>query len=66
MEPVFISLTDVHEDSIVTNPSNPIQLKKNIKFKKRSDRQKVDFMVELAMEVMRKKATPYLIATGAL
>ena len=66
MKPVFISLTDVHEDSIVTNPSNPIQLKKNIEFKKRSDGQKVDFMVELAMDVMRKKATPYLIATGAL
>ena len=66
MEPVFISLTDIHEDSIVTNPSNPIQLKKNIKFKQRSAAQKVDFMVQLAMEVMKKKAAPYLIATGEL
>ena len=45
---------------------NDEQLKKNIEFKKRSDGQKVDFMVELAMDVMRKKATPYLIATGEL
>ena len=65
-KPVFVSLTDMHEDSIVTNPSNPIQLKKNIKLKERSAGQKVDFMVQLAVEVMKKKAAPYLITIGEL
>jgi hypothetical protein len=64
-KPVFVSLTNIHEDSIVTNPSNPIQLKKDIKVKKRSCAEKVDFMTELFGDICRKKAKPHLILEGA-
>ena len=60
-KPVFVSLTDLDESSIVTNPSNPLQLKKNIKTKKRNETEKVDFMLGLLKDILRKKAAPYLL-----
>jgi hypothetical protein len=59
-KPQFASLTDISHESIVTNPSNPIQLKQNLLVVGRTEEEKVDFMLELLEEVLRKKAQPYL------
>ena len=53
-------MTDISHESIVTNPSNPIQLKQNLLVVGRTEEEKVDFMLELLEEVLRKKAQPYL------
>ncbi len=63
-KPIFISLADIHKDSVVTNPSNPIQLKKDVRLERRNPEQKVDFIVELLTDVCRKKAQAYMILTG--
>ena len=60
-KPQFISLTDIHRDSIVTNPTNPIQLKQNLKYIERTESEKVDFMIELFNEVLYKRAEPYML-----
>jgi hypothetical protein len=60
-KPQFISLTDIHRDSIVTNPTNPIQLKQNLKYIERTESEKVDFMLELLEEVLYKRAEPYML-----
>lgn len=62
----FISLTDVDDKSIVTNPSNPIQLKQNLLITNRTPQEKVDFIVGLLVEVLKKRANPYLLLTGAI
>ena len=63
-KPVFIGLSDIDDNSIVTNPSNPIQLKKNVKFKARTQKEKVNFVASLLEDVLRKRAEPYLILRG--
>lgn len=60
-KPQFVSLTDIHSDSIVTNPSNPIQLKQSLEVVERTESEKVSFMIGLLKEVLFKRATPYLI-----
>ena len=63
-KPQFVSLTDISRESIATNPSNPIQLKQKLSVVKRSEEEKVCFMLELFGEVLRKRAEPYLILKG--
>jgi hypothetical protein len=58
---VFCSLTDISPDSIVTNPSNPIQLKKNIITVNRTGEEKADFIVGLFRECARKRAQAFMI-----
>ena len=59
-KPQFVSLTDIDNGSIVTNPSNPIQLKQNLTTTDRDEKGKVDFMVGLLTDVLYKRAQPYL------
>jgi len=59
-KPQFVSLTDIDSDSIVTNPSNPIQLRQKLKTIQRTDKEKVSFMVGLLKEVLFKRAKPYM------
>ena len=59
-KPQFVSLTDIDNGSIVTNPSNPIQLKQNLITTDRDEKGKVDFMVGLLTMVLFKRAQPYL------
>jgi len=58
---VFCSLTDISSSSIVTNPSNPIQLKKNIITVERTDEEKADFIVGLFRDCARKRAQAFMI-----
>ena len=60
-KPQFVSLTDIDRNSIVTNPSNPIQLKQNLNSVDRTESGKVDFMIELFNEVLYKRAEPYML-----
>ncbi len=62
----FFSLTDVDDRSVVSNPSNPIQLKQNLLTTNRTSQEKVDFIVGLLVEVLKKRANPYLLLTGAI
>ena len=57
----FISLTDIHSDSLIANPSNPIQLKKDLKEVRRTEKEKVSFLMNFLMEIHEKRATPYLM-----
>ena len=59
-KPQFVSLTDIDSGSIVTNPSNPIQLKQNLNTTDRDEEDKVDFMIGLLTDVLSKRAKPYL------
>ena len=60
-KPQFVSLTDIDRNSIVTNPSNPIQLRQNLNSVDRTESEKVDFMLELFEEISYKRAEPYLL-----
>ena len=64
MPTVFASLSELSEDSVITNPSNPIQLKKNLKTVNRTDSEKVQFIVNLFRSICYKKAQAYLILEG--
>ena len=63
---MFCSLTDVSHESIVTNPSNPLQLKKEIKPVERTEEEKIQFITSLFKECARKRAEAYLILTNSL
>ena len=58
---VFCSLANISENSVITNPSNPIQLKKNIETVERTDLEQVQFIVNLFTDCARKRAQAYLI-----
>jgi len=60
----FFGLCEVADESIITNPANPIQFKYNLKTKTRSDEEKCSFILKLFKEVLRKKAEPYLMLEG--
>jgi len=62
--PVFVSLTDIAPSSIVTNPSNPIQLKRELEITPRSEEEKASFILGLFEDVLRKRAAPYLALKG--
>jgi hypothetical protein len=62
--PVFVSLTDIAPSSIVTNPSNPIQLKRELEITLRSEEEKASFILGLLEDVLRKRAAPYLALKG--
>lgn len=64
--PVFAGLTEISDNSIVTNPSNPIQLKKNIEIVERTEKEKCEFILGLVEEVLYKKAKPYMYLHGFL
>tara|TARA_B110000438_G_C15811696_1_gene649949 strand:- start:1857 stop:2456 length:600 start_codon:yes stop_codon:yes gene_type:complete len=57
---ICCGLTDISGDSIIINPSNPIQLKTKLKLVKRSEQEKVDFMIGLFEKFIKKRAAPYL------
>lgn len=63
---IFCSLCDVSIDSITTNPSNPIQLKKNIIVVERSEQEKAEFIINLFKDCARKRAQAYLILNDLL
>ncbi len=63
---MFCSLTDISQESIVTNPSNPIQLKKDITILQRTEEEKIQFVTGLFKECARKRAEAYLILTNSL
>lgn len=65
-EPQFVSLTEIAWESIVANPSNPIQLKQNLTTIERSDAEKVVFMMKLMKDILYKKAKPYLRLEGII
>jgi len=65
-ETIFCSLCDVSIDSITTNPSNPIQLKKNIIVVERSEQEKAEFIINLFKDCARKRAQAYLILNDLL
>lgn len=52
------------DESIITNPANPIQFKYNLKAKKRTDKEKCSFMLKLLKDVLHKKAEPYMMLQG--
>jgi hypothetical protein len=58
---IFCSLCDVSDDSITTNPSNPIQLKKNITVVERTEKEKAEFIIKLFKDCAEKRAQAYLI-----
>ena len=61
MKTVFCSLSNIAESSVVTNPSNPIQLKKNIETVQRTDEEQANFVVGLFKSCALKRAQAYLI-----
>ena len=65
-EPQFVSLTEIAWESIVANPSNPIQLRQNLTTIERSDEEKVVFMMKLMKDILYKKAQPYLRLEGII
>jgi len=65
-EPQFVSLTEIAWESIVANPSNPIQLRQNLTTIERSDEEKVVFMMKLMKDILYKKAKPYLRLEGII
>jgi|TARA_Y100000310_G_scaffold343950_1_gene454111 hypothetical protein len=65
-KPQFVSLTEIAWESIVANPANPIQLKQNLTTVRRSDKEKVSFMMMLMKEILYKKAKPYLRLEGMI
>jgi hypothetical protein len=65
-KPQFVSLTEIAWESIVANPANPIQLKQNLTTVRRSDKEKVSFMMTLMKEILYKKAKPYLRLEGMI
>jgi hypothetical protein len=64
MSTKFAALSELSPSSVVTNPSNPIQLKTNIETVERTDPEKIDFIISLFREVCFKKAQAYLILEG--
>lgn len=62
--PQFFGLCEVADESIITNPANPIQFKYNLKAKKRTDKEKCSFMLKLLKDVLHKKAEPYMMLQG--
>lgn len=65
-KPQFVSLTEIAGESVVANPSNPIQLKQNLTTVRRSEKEKVSFMMMLMKEILYKKAKPYLRLEGMI
>ena len=63
---IFCSLCDVSPDSITTNPSNPIQLKKNIRVVERTEQEKAEFIINLFKDCARKRAQAHLILNDLL
>ena len=63
---IFCSLADISEESIDTNPSNPIQLKTNIVIVERTEQEKVEFILKLFKDCAYKRAKAYLILTNSL
>jgi len=61
MKTVFCSLSSIADNSIVTNPSNPIQLKKNIVTVERTDEEQAKFVIDLFKSCAFKRAQAYLI-----
>ena len=61
MKTVFCSLANLSNNSVVTNPSNPIQLKKNIEIVQRTDEEQANFIIELFKSCAYKRAQAYLI-----
>lgn len=61
MKTVFCSLANLSSNSVVTNPSNPIQLKKNIEIVQRTDEEQAKFIMELFESCAYKRAQAYLI-----
>jgi len=59
--PQFFGLCEVADESITTNPANPIQFKYDLKTTKRSDKEKCSFVLKLFKDVLRKKAEPYVM-----
>jgi len=64
MKTVFCSLANLTENSVVTNPSNPIQLKKNIETVQRNDEEQAKFIIGLFESCAYKRAQAYLILFG--
>tara|TARA_Y100000310_G_C20622988_1_gene784339 strand:+ start:105 stop:710 length:606 start_codon:yes stop_codon:yes gene_type:complete len=60
----FFGLAEVDNDSVITNPSNPIQFKYNLKTVTRSQKEKANFILKLFKEILQKKAEPYLMLEG--
>mgnify|MGYP003112929983 CR=1 FL=1 len=60
----FAALSELSPSSVVTNPSNPIQLKTNLETVARTESEKVEFIIGLFREVCLKKAQAYLILEG--
>lgn len=65
-KPQFVSLTEIAWESIVSNPSNPIQLKQSLTTVVRSDEERVTFMMKLMKDILYKKAKPYLRLEGII
>lgn len=63
---IFCSLGDIARDSIQINPSNPIQLKNDIKIVTRTPEEEAKFIIELFETVIFKKAEPYLKYYGMI
>ena len=61
MKTVFCSLANISDNSVVTNPSNPIQLKKNIVTVERTDEEQATFVIGLFKSCALKRAQAYLI-----
>ncbi len=61
MKTVFCSLANLSDNSVVSNPSNPIQLKKNIEIVQRTDEEQANFVVGIFKECALKRAQAYLI-----
>jgi len=64
MKTVFCSLANLTEHSVVTNPSNPIQLKKNIETVQRNDEEQAKFIIGLFKNCAYKRAQAYSILMG--
>jgi hypothetical protein len=59
-------LGDIACESIQINPSNPIQLRKDIKLVNRTPEEEAKFIIGLFEAVLFKRAEPYLKYTGAI
>ena len=63
---IFCSLGDIARESIQINPSNPIQLRNDIKLVTRTPEEEAKFIIGLFEDVLFKKAEPYLNYMKAL
>ena len=61
LKTIFCSLANLDKDSVITNPSNPIQLKTTINTVERTDEEQAEFVIGLFKEIQYKRAMPYFI-----